>query len=108
MVTVFLKLHKRELHKATAYLTRTEEKNVSVWSEVLSLKVTFRVSLTFFRSDLERLVLSFSRAETCRTLREEEKNEDVETPLSGCEGVPEFSRFEACSEKVATIQQRNC
>lgn len=107
MVTVFLKLHKRELHKATAYLTRTEEKNVSVWSDVLSLKVTVRVSLTFFRSDLERLVLSFSRAEMCCTLREEEKNEDVR-PLSGCEGVPEFSLFEACSEKVATIKQRNC
>lgn len=70
MITAFLKL--RQLHKATDYLTRTEEKKVSVWSEGLSLKVTVRVSLTFLLSDLERLVLSFSRAETCRTLREEE------------------------------------
>lgn len=55
-----------------AYLTRTKEKKGSEWSEALSFKVTIR-SLTFFRSDLERLVLSFSRAEMCCTLREEEK-----------------------------------
>lgn len=48
---------------------------MKVWPEALSLKVSVRVSLTFFRSALERFVLSFSRAETCCTLREEEKNE---------------------------------
>lgn len=61
----------------TAYLTRTEEKKVRVCSQLLSLSVTVRVSLTFLRSALERLVLSFSRAETCLTLRGREKREEV-------------------------------
>lgn len=55
--------------ESAAYLTGTEEKKVRVCSELLSLNVTVRVSLTFLRSDLERLVLSFSRAETCLTLK---------------------------------------
>lgn len=44
-------------------------------SALLSLNITIRVSLIFLRSDLERLVLSFSRAETCFTLRGREKKE---------------------------------
>lgn len=71
VATLLLKLQR--LLKVGTYLTRTEEKKGRPRSPELPLKVTIRVSLTFLRSDLERLVLSFSRAETCLSLREEGK-----------------------------------
>lgn len=51
-----------------AHLTSNVEKNTRVLSQIFSAKISGSVSLTFFLSALDRLVLSFSRAETCFTL----------------------------------------
>lgn len=72
--TTFRRLTRGELNLSlTAHLTSNVEKNPRVPSETFSAKIAASVSFTVFLSDLDRLVLSFSRAETCFTLRVKEE-----------------------------------